>query len=197
MNARKRALLKYGSYGAVALVCAMMAALGSLKGFPLLAGPLPQVFLLGVAVPMILQGIANLRTKRQDCFIVRREELLGSSFILFVGAALFLILMLASCRPATTKPLAHQIFNFYGTESTGYWNMFGADVPGSFAAQEMPWRMQKSNQTACRRMRSCRLAALGSQSLHCSPRAGECSPGGTNRCPEQATIVKEQNEKDF
>src|ERR1039458_8395763 len=138
MNARKRALLKYGSYGAGALVFAALAALGSFGVFPLLTGPGRPVFLAGVALVMILQGAAHLRTKRQDCFIVRREELIGGSFILFVGAALLLTLLATSTSPAKAKEHTRQVINFYGTESTGYWSMFGADVPGSFAAQEMP-----------------------------------------------------------
>lgn len=144
-------MLKYGSYGAGALVCATLAALGSFRVFPLVTGPGHPVFLGGVALVMMLQGAAHLRTKRQDCFIVRREELIGSSFILFVGAALLLALLVTGCNPATAKPEARHTINFYGMESTGYWNMFGADVPGSFAAQEMPWRTQDINQTACRR----------------------------------------------
>jgi hypothetical protein len=176
VNARKKALLKYGFYGAEALVCAALAALGSFRVFPLVTGPGRPVFLGGVALVMILQSAAHLRTKRQDCFIVRREELMGSSFILFVGAALLLALLATGCSPAKAKEHTRQVINFYGTESTGYWSMFGADAPGSFAAQEMPWRTQKSNQTACRRMRSCRLAALGSQSLRCSkPRQRVCA----------------------
>jgi hypothetical protein len=187
MNARKRALLKYGAYGAGALVCALLAALGSFKVFPLVTGSGRPLFLAGVALVMILHGAAHLRTKRQDCFIVRREELMGGSFILFVGAVLFLVLMLAGCSPATAKVRRAQAINFYGGESTEAWTVFGADGPFFIAAQEPPERTQKSNQTACRRMRSCRLAALGSQSLRCSSRASACAPGGTNRCPEQAT----------
>ena len=165
MNARKRALLKYGSYGAGALVCATLAALGSFRVFPLVTGPGRPVFLAGVALVMILQGAAHLRTKRQDCFIVRREELIGGSFILFVGAVLVLVVMLAGCSPATAKQRGPQIINFYGGESTGAWTLFGADGPFPFAAQDPPERTQDINQTACRRMRSCWLAALGSQSL--------------------------------
>ena len=181
MNARKRALLKYGSYGAGALVCATLAALGSFSVFPLLTGPGRPVFLAGVALVMILQGAAHLRTKRQDCFIVRREELIGGSFILFVGAALLLALLATGCNPATAKPQARHTINFYGTESTGYWSIFGAEAPGSFAAQEVPRETQKSNQTACRRMRSCRLAALGSQSLRAQQPRQRCAPGGTTK----------------
>src|ERR1039457_1751649 len=44
MNARKRALLKYGFYGAGALVCAALAALGSFRVFPLVTGPGRPVF---------------------------------------------------------------------------------------------------------------------------------------------------------
>ena len=181
MNARKRALLKYGSYGAGALVCASLAALGSFKVFPQVTGPGRPVFLCGVALVMILQGAAHLRTKRQDCFIVRREELMGSSFILFVGAALLLALLATGCSPATAKPQTRHTINFYGTESTGYWSIFGAEVPGSFAAQEVPWGTQKSNQTACWRMRSCQLAALGSQSLRAQQPRQRCAPGGTKQ----------------
>ena len=49
MNARKRALLKYGSYGAGVLVCATLAALGSFRVFPLLTGPGRPVFQIGRA----------------------------------------------------------------------------------------------------------------------------------------------------
>ena len=96
-------------------------------------------------------------------------------------AALLLVMLFAGCGPAKSKLAARcQAINFYGTESTGYWSMFGADVPASFAAQEMPRRTQDINQTACRRMRSCRLAALGSQSLRAQNRASACCAGRTN-----------------
>ena len=176
MNAREKSVLKYGSYGAGALVFATLAALGSFRVFSLVTGPGRPVFLGGVALVMILQAAAHLRTKRQDCFIVRREELMGGSFILCVGAALLLVLMLAGCSPATVKQRGPHIINFYGGESTAAWTLFGADGPFCFAAQEPPERTQKSNQTACRRTRSRRLAELGSQSLRCSkPRQRVCA----------------------
>ena len=181
MNARDRAGLKYGSYGAGALVCATLAALGSFRVFPLVTGPGRPVFLGGVALVMILQGVAHLRTKRQDCFIVRREELMGGSFILCVGAALLLVLMFAGCSPATVKQRGPHIINFYGGESTAAWTLFGADGPFCFAAQEPPERTQKSNQTACRRTRSRRLAELGSQSLRAQEPRQRCAPGGTTK----------------
>jgi hypothetical protein len=180
MNARKRALLKHGSYSAGALVCGTLAALGSFGVLPQLTGPGRPLFLGGAALVMILQGVAHARTKRQDCFIVRREELIGGSFILFVGAALLLVLALAGCSPDMAKRGDGQI-NFYGSESTATWTLFGADGPCRLAAQEPPERTQKSNQTACRRTRSCRLAALGSQSLRAQQPRQRCAPGGTKQ----------------
>jgi hypothetical protein len=142
MNARKRGLLKYGSYGAGALVCGTLAALGSFGALPQLTGPGRPVFLGGAALVMILQGVAHARTKRQDCFIVRREELIGGSFILFVGAALLLVLALAGCSPDMAKRGDGQI-NFYGSESTATWTLFGADGPCRLAAQELPRKTQR------------------------------------------------------
>jgi hypothetical protein len=142
MNARKRGLLKYGSYGAGALVCGTLAALGSFGVLPQLTGPGRPLFLGGAALVMILQGVAHARTKRQDCFIVRREELIGGSFILFVGAALLLVLALAGCSPDMAKRGDGQI-NFYGSESTATWTLFGADGPCRLAAQELPRKTQR------------------------------------------------------
>lgn len=142
LNAGLRALLKYGTYCAVALVCATLAALGSLGAFPLLSVPGHRVCLAGVAAAMLFQAAALFRSKRQDCFIVRREEMIGGSLILFVGAALLLVLLLAGCTPAS--PHARQITNFYGGESTAFWSLFGADAPFGDAAQDPPERTQKS-----------------------------------------------------
>src|ERR1017187_5121570 len=136
MNARKRALLKYGSYGEGVLVCGTLAALGSFRVFPLLTGPGRPLFLGGAALVMILQGVAHARTKRQDCFIVRREELIGGSFILFVGAILLLVLILAGCSQAPAKLRPAPLINFYGGESTEAWTVFSADGPFFIAAQD-------------------------------------------------------------
>jgi hypothetical protein len=185
MNARKRALLKYGCYGAGAMLCATLAALGSFKASPLLMGPVHRVFLMLVAIAMALQALALSRTKKQDCFIVRREELIGGSLILVIGATLLLVLALAGCSPPATGGGAGQI-NFYGSESTATWTLFGADGPCRLAAQDLPRKTQKTKQT------DCPLAALlGFRSLECSPaahnRAGECFAGRNNRRRERAT----------
>ena len=190
MNARKRALLKHGSYGAGALVCATLAALGSFSVFPLLTGPGRPVFLAGVALVMILQGAAHLRTKRQDCFIVRREELISGSFILFVGAVLLLVLMLAACSPAPAKLSSPQLINFYGGESTEAWTLFGADGPFFLAAQEPPEKTQKTKQTDCPQPRSW-ASGLWSAVLRLNNRVG------AERRAELTVAVSKRQESDI
>jgi hypothetical protein len=188
VNARKRALGKYGSYGAGALIFATLAALGSLGVFPLVTGPGRPVFLGGVAVVMLLQGVAHSRTKRQDCFIVRREELIGGTFILFVGAVLLLVLMLAGCsRPATAKLRRPQIINFYGGESTEL-GPYSA-LMGHFSLQRKTLRRERKNQTRPL-AGGCDPAGLRSwdrkRCVAQKPRQ-RVSLGGTNRCRERAT----------
>ncbi|MCX6924552.1 MAG: hypothetical protein NT154_15260 [Verrucomicrobia bacterium] len=160
-------MLKYGCYGAVAFICATLAALGSFKRFPLLMGAVHQAFLGGMAIAMILQGVAFSRTKKQDCFIVRREELIGGSFILFVGAGLLLVLLLSGCNPAAARPRlnAAPIKSFSVAVNRQLPRpLFGADGPGSFAAQDPAVEDAKHKTRPLAGGRDlCRLADLGSQ----------------------------------
>ena len=190
MTGPRKALIRYGLLTAGALVCAALAALGAFQVSPLLAGQVKSVCLVAVAVAMAIQGAALLPRSWPSRLIVKPHALAAGSLILFAGAALLLVMLFAGCTPATAKLSSPQLINFYGTESTGYWSMFGADAPGSFAAQEMPQRTQESNQTACRRMRSCRLAVLGSQSLRAQQPRGACAPGETKQALLRASDKK-------
>jgi hypothetical protein len=157
-------LIRYGLLAAGALVCAALAALGEFQASPLLAGQVKRACLVAVAVAMAIQGAVLFPRSWPSRIIVKPHALAAGSLILFAGAALLLVLALAGCNPTATTLVVGQI-NFYGGESTEAWTVFGADGPFFIAAQDPPERTQKSNQTACRRTRSCRLAALGSQSL--------------------------------
>jgi hypothetical protein len=138
MTSSTKALLKYGPLAAGMLVCAALAALGSFKAIPVLVGPVKKVCAAGAAIAMVIQGAALFPSKWESRLIIKPHPLAAGSLMLFAGAALLLMLVFAGCRPPAAKPHAGLTINFYGTESIGYWNMFGADVPGSFAAQEMP-----------------------------------------------------------
>jgi len=108
MTSSTKAFLKYGPLAAAMLVCAGLAALGSSKGFPVLAGPVKRVCLVGVAVAMGIQGAAMCPRKWESRLIVKPHVLAAGSLMLIAGAALILVLLVAGCRPARTNVrLAH------------------------------------------------------------------------------------------
>jgi hypothetical protein len=138
MNASSKSLTKYSLLTMGALICAALAGLGSFRAFPLLAGQVKRGCLVAVAGAMAVQGAAFIPRKPHSRLLVKREAMMAGGLILFAGAALLLVLLFAGCSPATAKLQPRQIINFYGMESTRYWSLFSADVPASFAAQEMP-----------------------------------------------------------
>jgi hypothetical protein len=143
MTTSQKALALYGPLAAGMLVCTALAALGSFKAIPVLDGPVKKVCMAGAAIAMAIQGAALFPTKWESRLIIKPHPLATGSLMFFAGAALLLVLVFGGCNLTAAKPHAGHTINFYGTESTGYWSMFGADVPGSFAAQEMPWKTQR------------------------------------------------------
>jgi hypothetical protein len=186
MTAPRKALIRYGLLTAGALICAVLAALGALRVSPLLVGQVKSVCLVAVAVAMAIQGADFFPRSWPSRLIVKPHALAAGSLILFVGAALLLVMLFAGCSSARAERGAYQI-NFYGSESTATWTLFGADGPGRLAAQDLPRKTQRIKPG--RRPAEAILRACGAGIAICagSNRAGECSPGGTSRCREQAT----------
>ena len=112
MNARTKSTIKYGLLTAVALVCAALAASGSLRVSPLLAGQVKRVCLVAVAVAMAIQGAALLPRSWPSRLIVRPHALAAGSLILFAGAALLLVMLFAGCTPARAKCADDAHINF-------------------------------------------------------------------------------------
>ena len=123
MTTSQKALALYGPIAAGMLVCAALAALGSFKGFPILAGPVKRVCLVGAAVAMGIQGAAMCPRKWESRLIVKPHVLASGSLMLFAGAALLLVLLFAGCSPTTATPGQHQtmIFRAVNEQFRGAW----------------------------------------------------------------------------
>jgi len=170
MTSSMKALLRYGPLAAVTMVCAALAGLVCFRAVPELPGPVKQLSLVVVAAGMAIQGAALFPSKWESRLIIKPHPLAAGSLMLFAGAALLMVLMLTGCSPTPARPHARPIINFYGSESIGTWNMFGADVPSPITAQDRPRETQVITQPAFPEKRSSGFAVLRSQLCGLTPR---------------------------
>jgi hypothetical protein len=153
MTTSQKALALYGPLAAGMLVCTALAALGSFKAIPVLDGPVKKVCMAGAAIAMAIQGAALFPTKWESRLIIKPHPLAAGSLMLFAGAALLLVLVLAGCSPATAKVrLAHGI-NFPMVKRQWLGARSALDVPSRLAARSLSGKRTDEKQTACPRLR--------------------------------------------
>jgi hypothetical protein len=103
MTTSQKAFALYGPLAAGMLICAGLAALGSFRAFPVLAGTARKVCLVGAAVAMAVQGAAMRPRKWESRLVIKPHVLAAGSLMLFAGAALPVVLLFAGCGQAAAK----------------------------------------------------------------------------------------------
>jgi hypothetical protein len=112
VTSSSKASVKYGLVGAWTLSCATLAALGSLRAFPVPLGHARGLCLIGVALGMAVQGAAFFPRSWPSRLIVMPQALAAGSLMLFAGAALLLVLLFTGCSRDKAKLAARQTIDF-------------------------------------------------------------------------------------
>ena len=122
MTSSGKSLIKYGPLAAAGLICAALAGLGSFHGLPAIGRHTRAACAVVVAAAMMIQGGAMFPRSWPSRFIVKPHVLAAGSLLLFAGAAVLLVLLLAGCTPAAGGPRpAHINFSVVNEQFRGAW----------------------------------------------------------------------------
>jgi hypothetical protein len=177
MTSSSKSFLRFGPLAAVMVISAALAAMGSFRPFPALAGPVKKVCTAGAAITMAIQGAVMCPKGWPSRFIVKPHVMGTGSLMLLAGAALLVVLLFAGCTPPGGTLGAHFRTNFTAAKRQELEPRSALDGSNSLAARLLPGKRTRQNRPLAR---GCDLRACGSasQSMRAQNRASACAPGG-------------------